>query len=199
MIQGKPDDKEISLWACLHDGELEALTHDGLSQTVTLTWDVSFLWKFHNLPTETRFVIRLNEVRELLVLSFLPWPGWKEPSRDLPWSKQEEIRQGFVSKSAYISADWPTFLEGIKRIEYGCSSATLSTAASGQKFLSLGLMDYNGGGYPALRLLCSEVVIALNSGQELSFDEFLAMGAAYWDDFAERSRKLKSVSEAPKG
>lgn len=182
--------EETSFWECLHDGKMKAMQHNALSRVATLTWDVPYLWEFHGLHANTRFIIQLDEVTEMQVLNFLPWPGSQDFPIGLSRTEQEIIRRGYQKKSVYTSGDWSSFVESVKASEYECSNASLTTISEGSLIFSCNLSDSVNYKYPTIRFIFSNMHIALSSGRDLTPVAFLAMGAAYWNDFAERSAKL---------
>ena len=185
---------ETSLWECLHDGSLKAFRHDAMSRIATLTWDVPYLWSFHSLPRQTRFEMSLEGTTEMQVLDYQPWPGATSPLIGVSWKEQEVIRKADAQNAFYTSGDWRRFSDGIATAEYEASNASIAHSVTGDVTLSLDLAGQVTSEYPTVQVNFKRLRIALSTGQELTLEQFLAMGAAYWNDFAERSAASRTTS-----
>ena len=175
----------------MHDGNLEALTHNSLSRTIVLTWDVPYLRAFHQLSEQTRFGIELHGVQEMQVLEFQPWPGSTDMPRELSWDEQQAKRQADAKKATYTSRDWQTFVGCMVKNKFECSDASLDEITTGASTLSLDLADYTLNDYPTVRFVFETSRFVITPNISLSLVDFVAMGEAYWNDFAARSEELK--------
>ena len=198
-MEGKTTNDQTSLWECLHDGDLKAIELDALSRVAMLSWDVPYLWTFHALPIESRFEFNLEEVREAQVLEFQPWPGATRLPVGPPWSEQEVIRRTYYEKAVYTSWDWHTFVQSVSTSDYECSNAHLTRDSKGKVRLSLDLSNSAANEYPTVCFAFTNMRVTLTPDRELTMEQFLAMGAAYWNDFAERSSILRDNAESSKG
>ena len=185
--------QEVSLWDCLHDGSFESLISDPLARTVTIVVDVPYIWEFHGLPNETRFRFVLEGVRLVEALEFAAWPGEFIIPTGLSWDESERLRRANFSKGRLESTDWQTLAVKLEYTEgYEISDSTLSAHTSGIITLQLDLMDYSNEEYPELRITAERLRIFINEERELSLEEFLALGEAYWKDFAERGARIRA-------
>lgn len=96
-----------------------------------------------------------------------------------------------LRKAVYTSSDWNTFSQSVCTSDYECSNDYLSTDLKGKATLSLDLSNSDANYYPTVRFTFTNIRIMLTLGQEVTMDQFLAMGAAYWNDFAERAAHTK--------
>jgi hypothetical protein len=141
MPDGVYKTEELSLWECLHDGEIKQVRSDLMARTLTVVVNSSFHWGFHNLPEETRFELVGENVRVAEVFSFEAWEGARNPPQDAPWEEAEKQRKEDSEKGRLISIDWKRFTSQIETDE-DCLilSASLETS-SAKNVLSLGVMS----------------------------------------------------------
>ena len=175
--------EEESLWECLHDGTLENLTSDLIERAVTLVVDVPYIWEFHKLSDDTRFRITLEGVRLVQALTYTPWPGDFILPPNLKWEDQETLRKQNYAKGRMESADWNTASAKFDAKQYGISDANLLPSDDQMITIELDLTDYHSD-YLQVRLRAERVRFFVNPHRELSLQEFLALGEAYWEDFA---------------
>jgi hypothetical protein len=180
--------EEVSLWDCLHDGGLESLTSDTLARSVTIRVDVPYIWDFHSMPSESRFRLVLEGVRLVEALQFASWPGEFIIPEGISWDESEKLRREYFSKGRLESIDWQTVAVKLEHTEeHEISNATLNASTTDSVTLQLDLMDDTHEEYPELRIAAEKLRIFINEDRELSLEEFLALGEAYWTAFAERS------------
>ena len=178
---------EVSLWDCLHDGSLQSLTSDKLARSVTVVIDVPYLWSFHSLPQETKFRLVLDGVREVEILQFKPWPGDFVIPEGLPWPESQKLRQDNYLKGRLESGDWQTLAAKLENTErYEISNAAVTVRDGGTALLTFQLMDDDGTDFPEVRITAKRLRFFLGEGQELSLQDFLRFGEAYWQAFAQR-------------
>jgi hypothetical protein len=180
-------DEEVSLWECLHDGSLESLSSDALDRSMILVVDVPYLWSFHSLPDTARFRLVLEGVSEVEALRFVPWPGDLVIPEGSSWKDSEAIRAAYFEKGRLESIEWPDVAGRLlKTDEYEISQATLAFRGI-DSMLTLHLLNDDRSDFPEIRITAGRVRFFLGSERELSRQEFLELGEAYWRAFAERS------------
>jgi hypothetical protein len=175
-----------SLWDCLHDGSVVSFDSNLMARTLTIAVDSPYHWEFHELPAETRFRIIGENVRIAEAFDFEPWLGAVDPPRETPWEEAQSQRMSDYKKGRLISTDWNAFVADIVTDEdYEIMNAELT---NGQPLavLELGIMSYPDSRYRTVRIQAEGFRFHVGE-RELSLDEFLEFGEAYWKHFAQRS------------
>ncbi|MGD0347750.1 MAG: hypothetical protein ABSA85_13395 [Terracidiphilus sp.] len=176
---------ELSLWSTLHDGDLIAIESDLLARTLTLRFDVGYVRSYRKLIDETRFVVAVGGVQSVRALSSTPWPGGCQIPDGTPCEQQQTIVAEYQSKWREESLSWAEFERLIsKGLEV--SSATLGQGLGGV-VLRMGLL-VGGGSYVETYIRGEDVAFSIGERQ-LTAEEFVELGEAYWEAFASRSGK----------
>ena len=194
MPDGVYKTEELSLWECLHDGEIKQVRSDLMARTLTVAVNSSFHWEFHNLPEETRFELVGENVRVAEVFSFEVWAGAGNPPQDAPWEEAEKQRKEDSEKGRLISTDWKHFTSQIETNE-DCLilSASLETS-SAKNVHSLGVMSYPNSDWRDVRIH-AECFRFFVGARELSVQAFQEFGSKYWEDWSSKSRTQESPTE----
>jgi hypothetical protein len=193
----------LSLWECLHDGSIVSFASDLMSRTLTVTVDSPYHWEFHNLPADTRFQIVGENVRIAEAFDFEPWLGAIEPPRETPWEETQAQRQENYEKGRLISTDWNVFVADVETDEdYEIMNAELSMDQP-LAVLELGIMSYPNSNYRTIKIHAKRFEFHVGERQ-LSIEDFLQFGAAYWQNFGGKSRAASvdtelSVAAKPEG
>ncbi|MGB0082921.1 MAG: hypothetical protein WBP90_15455 [Terracidiphilus sp.] len=176
---------ELSLWDTLHDGDLIAIESDLLARTLTLRFDVGYVRNFHKLGDETRFVLVISGVQSVRALTSVPWPGDCQIPDGTPYEQQQALIAEYQSKWREESLSWTEFERLIdKGLEV--SSATLGQGPSGVA-LQLGLL-VGGDAYVETYIRGESIAFSILERQ-LTPEEFVKLGEAYWEAFASKSGK----------
>jgi hypothetical protein len=160
--------EELSLWDSLHDAHLIRAHVDPLERTLQLEFDIRHVRKFHHLPEDTRFMLRFNGVSSVRVNSS---------------TASFDVSIGFLEFAEKVEGEngrTETFEADILRAP-GSVAARL-------------FLHVNDEFYPELIVRAECLAISLSSGKELTLEEFLQLGEAFWEDFAERGRKLRETA-----
>ena len=173
---------ELSLWDTLHDGDLIAIKSDLMTQTLTLTFDVGYVRKFHKLPEATRFEVLVGGVQSVRSASSVPWPGGCFIPPETPNEEQNRIIAEYHSKWREDSLSWADFERLIDK-GFEVSNASLAYGASG---VALRLVLLVGNDSCVEAFIRGETVSFLIGEQQLTPEEFIALGEAYWAAFASR-------------
>lgn len=186
------ESKEISLWECLHDGSLDEVSSDLMARSLTLVVDVPYHWEFYQLPSDTRFRIVLEGTRTVEALRFEPWPGQRDIPRTTPWEEAEKQRQFDYSMGRLESTDWSEFVSQVQAEEgYEILHAALKIESQSALLLRLEVLSYPNSTFRELCLQAERLRVFVGPERELSLEEFLKFGNAYWEEFSARAAKLK--------
>jgi len=185
----------ISLWECLHDGSIASIDSDFMARTLTIVIDSPYHWEFHKLSPDTRFTIVGDNVRIAEAFNFEPWLGAIEPTRETPWEEAQARRQSDYEMGLLVSTDWSAFVRDVKTDEdYEVMNAELG---NGPQFaiLELGIMSYPNSNYRTVRVHAEHFRFRVGE-RGLSLEEFQEFGAAYWNNFAQKSTAQSVETES---
>ncbi len=173
---------EFSLWSTLHDGDLTAIESDLMARTLSLRFDVGYVRDFHNLSVDTRFVIVVGGVKSVRSFSSVPWPGGCSIPAGIPAGQQQALVADYQSKWREESLSWADF-ERLTENGLELSSAVL-TQGSESIALRLGLLV--GGDSYAEALIRGEGITFSIGERQVTPQEFVELGEAYWEAFANK-------------
>ena len=173
---------EFSLWSTLHDGDLTAIESDLMARTLLLRFDVGYVRDFHNLSEDTRFVIVVSEVQSVRSFCGVPWPGGCAIPAGTPYEQQQALVAAYQSKWREESLSWADF-ERLIGNDLEVSSATLGQGSNGVA-LRLGLLV--GGDSYAEAFVRGEKITFSIGERQLTPQEFVELGEAYWEAFANK-------------
>jgi hypothetical protein len=157
-----------------------------LARTVTILVDVPYIWKFHQMPSESRFHLVMEGVRMIEAFQFAAWPGELVIPEGLSWEESQKLRHEHYKKGRLESIDWQILAQKLEHTEqYEISNAELTDSNAGTVMLKLQLTDYSED-FPEIRITAEKFRTFINAECELTLEEFLALGEAYWKAFAER-------------
>lgn len=175
---------EFSLWSTLHDGDLTAIESDLMARTLLLRFDVGYVRDFHNFSEDTPFVILVIGVQSVRSFSGVPWPGDCAIPAGTPYEQQQALVAEYQSKWREESLSWADF-ERLIGNGMEVSSATLVQGSNGVA-LRLGLMI--GGDSFAEAFVRGEDITFSIGERQLTLQEFVELGEAYWEAFANKSQ-----------
>ena len=153
----------VSLWDCLHDAKLACVRVNDAERSLRLEFDVRHIRKFHSLPEHTRFWLQFSGLESVRVIAN---GSWFETSVAIAeFTQKVDAENGFTD----------TFEADLLRV---------SDSVALRLFLHV-----NDDFYPELFVRAKRLIVTKNSGEAMSVEDFLRLGEAYWNDFAERSRQ----------
>lgn len=156
---------ELSLWDCLHDARLNSVRFDRHEKELQLEFDVRHIRKFHHLSDNARFLLRFFGVTSVRVTG-------------ADSSIETSIAPGeFLERLEAENGRTDTFEADLIQVP-------------GSVALRL-FLHVNDEFYPEFIVRAESLSISLSTGGALTLEEFLQLGEAYWEDFAERARKLR--------
>jgi hypothetical protein len=173
----------LSLWDAVHDGDLLSIESDLLARTVTLRFDVGYVRDFHHQSEQTRFVIVVDGVRSVRSFRSVPWPGGCSIPQGMPNTQQETLIAEYHRKWREESQSWSDF-EALVSDGLEVSNATLGRG-SDVVALQLGLLVANDSYVEAY--IRGEGITFYIGERQVTPEEFVAFGEAYWDAFAKKA------------
>lgn len=175
----------LSLWCTLHDGDLLEIHSDPLARTVTLRFDVGYLRVFHQLPEDTQLIIVVIGVRSVRAVRSVPWPGQFSVPEGSTREQESMLIAEYHTKWREESLSWGEF-EQLTTGGLAVSNAILALSAASVA-LKLGVMVADTSYSEAQ--LCGEGISFYVGDRQLTPEEFVAMGEAYWEAFEKRKSK----------
>ena len=179
--------EEVSLWECLHDGELITCKSDVLDRVVSLEFSVKHL--LNGNDKSTTFFVHLDEVTSVRAIAHFRWPGNFEEPANISREELELLVKDYQDKWREESLSWHEFesalaTDPLQIVDAGfVSSNDLTTLRlggflNGEKFDDIYIDVFlRGNRLWALR----------GDGQDCSLQGFIDLGMKYWKDFGEQS------------
>lgn len=180
------DAVETSLWTTLHDGKLIAVESDLFARTLTLRFKVDYVNEFHKLPEDTRFVIVISSVKSVRSFCWAPWPGEFSIPAGTPYEEQRSMVDEYQSKGREESLRWADF-ERMVQDDLEVSHAVLAQRDDGVA-LRMELLIC-GDSYVEAIVRGEKIRFSIEH-RELTPEEFVGLGDAYWEAFARRRKVL---------
>ena len=191
-----------SLWEGLHEAQIISIESNLLERTVTLHVEIENLRIFHQWPLDMRFVFRLDGAQSARVVKYSIWPG---PFAVPPGGSKEEQQRlvaEYQAKWREESLSWSD-LEKAVTAEHkqviDIADAALATEKDGAVALRIaGLLNYTA--YHELFLRGEKLTISRTDAGEVSIEELLKLGEAYWDRLEQHEKEdLETAGRGEKG
>lgn len=181
--------REISLWDCLHDGELISCASNLLERFVTLEIEVDHLIK--DKQNLTTFLLRLEDVASVRAVGHFRWPGKFEEPENASGADREALLKDYYAKWRSESLSWPEFEAALATDPLRISDACY---VSGNDETTLRLGGFMDGDkfddiYFDVFLSGKSLSASCRDGREFSFENLIALGGEYWEAFAARRRE----------
>ncbi|MFZ0805580.1 MAG: hypothetical protein WAN03_05335 [Candidatus Sulfotelmatobacter sp.] len=176
----------FSLWDTLHDGDLLAIESDLLVRTLRLRFDVDYVRDFHHLPEGTQFVIVVEDVRSVRSVRSVPWPGGCSIPPSTPREQESALIADYHRKWRQESLSWSDFekLTG-EPLGLEVSNADLGRGTDAVA-LRLGLLAARDSYVEAY--VRGERIAFYVGDRQVTPEEFVAFGEAYWNAFANKAK-----------
>ena len=180
-----------SLWEGLHEAQIISIQSNLLERTVTLQVEIENLRIFHQWPLDMHFVFRLEGVQSARVVKYSIWPGPFAVPPGVPKEEQERLVAEYQAKWREESLSWSD-LERAVTAEHkqviDISDATLATEKDEVVALRIsGLLNYTA--YHEIFLRAEKLTISRTDAGEVSVEELLKLGEAYWDALEQHEKE----------
>lgn len=175
----------LSLWDSLHDGDLLEIHSDLLARRVTLRFDVGHIRDFHKLPEDTRLIAVITGVQSVRAVRNVPWPGQFSVPEGSTREQESMLIAEYQAKWREESLSWEKF-EQLTSDGLEVSNAILARG-SASVALRLGVMAADRWYLEAF--LRGDGITFYAGEHQLTPEEFVAMGEAYWEAFAKRKSR----------
>ena len=181
----------MSLWEGLHEAQIISIQSRLLERTVALHVEIENLRIFHQWPLDMRFVFRLDGVQSARALKYSIWPGTFAVPPGASKEEQERLVAEYQAKWREESANWSE-LEKALTAEHkqviDIVDAGLATEKGGAVALRIsGLLNYTA--YHEIFLRAEKLTISRTDAGEVSIEELLKLGAAYWDALEQHEKE----------
>jgi uncharacterized protein YbdZ (MbtH family) len=188
-----------SLWEGLHEAQIISIQSNLLERTVTLHVEIENLRIFHQWPLDMHFVFRLEGVQSARAVKYSIWPGTFAVPSGASKEEQERLVAEYQAKWREESANWND-LEKAVTAEHkqviDVVDARLATEKGGSVALRIsGLLNYTA--YHEVFLRAEKLTISRTDAGEVSVEELLKLGAAYW--YALEQHEKEDVETAGRG
>ena len=185
-----------SLWEGLHEAQIISIESNLLERTVTLHVEIENLRIFHQWPLEMRFVFRLDGVQSARVVKYSIWPGPFAVPPGVSKEEQERLVAEYQAKWREESLSWSD-LEKAVTAEHqqviDIADAALAAEKDGAVALRIGgLLNYTA--YHEIFLRALKLTILRTDAGEVSVEELLKLGAAYWDALEQHEKEDRETA-----
>jgi len=191
-----------SLWEGLHEAQIISIESNLLERTVTLHVEIENLRIFHQWPLDMRFVFRMDGAQSARVVKYSIWPGPFAVPPGVSKEEQQRLVAEYQAKWREESLSWSD-LEKAVTAEHkqviDIADAALATEKDGAVALRIaGLLNYTA--YHELFLRGEKLTISRTDAGELSIEELLKLGEAYWDRLEQHEKEdLETAGRGEKG
>jgi uncharacterized protein YbdZ (MbtH family) len=180
-----------SLWEGLHEAQIISIQSHLLERTVTLHVEIENLRIFHQWPLDMHFVFRLEGVQSARAVKYSIWPGTFAVPSGVSKEEQERLVVEYQAKWREESANWSD-LEKALTAEHkqviDIVGASLAAEKDGSVALRIsGLLNYTA--YHEVFLRAEKLTISRTDAGEVSVEELLKLGAAYWDALEQHEKE----------
>jgi uncharacterized protein YbdZ (MbtH family) len=180
-----------SLWDGLHEAQIISIQSNLLERSVTLHVEIENLRIFHQWPLDMQFVFRLDGVQSARVMKYSIWPGTFAVPPGVSMEEQERMVAEYQAKWREESLSW-TDLEKAVTTEHkqviDIADATLATGKDGAVALrTSGLLNYTA--HHEIFLCAEKLTISRTDAGEVSIEELLKLGKAYWDALEQHEKE----------
>lgn len=180
-----------SLWEGLHKAQIISIQSHLLERTVTLHVEIENLRIFHQWPLDMHFVFRLDGVQSARAVKYSIWPGTFAVPPGVSKEEQERLVAEYQAKWREESANWSD-LEKAVTAEHkqviDIVDASLATEKDGSVALRIsGLLNY--AAHHEVFLRAEKLTISRTDAGEVSIEELLKLGKAYWDALEQHEKE----------
>jgi hypothetical protein len=180
-----------SLWEGLHEAQIISIQSNLLERTVTLQVEIENLRIFHQWPLDMHFVFRLEGVQSARVVKYSIWPGPFAVPPGVPKEEQERLVAEYQAKWREESLSWSELQEAVtaehKQV-IDIADAGLATEKGAAVALRIsGLLNYTA--YHEIFLRAEKLTISRTDAGEVSVEELLKLGEAYWDALEQHEKE----------
>jgi len=136
-------------------------------------------------------------VSEVVAFNYAPWPADLCIPEGTSWEDSVKLREEFYAKGRLESADWNTVTAKLQDSgKYEISHAFISIRVAGSQTLNFQVLHEDRTDWFELRVTAASTRFLIAPDRELSLEQFLVLGEAYWRAFSERRSKLASEASA---
>lgn len=182
--------RAVSLWDSLHDAEVVSIRSDLLARTMSISCEIEHLREFYKCEQGLKFDLHLEGVQSARVLGYSIWPGGCSIPNGLSVEEQRKIVAEYQAKWREESASWSEFESRITRDNeqvFDVSDAAITASPEGPVALKIG-GHINHATYHEVYLRFETLKIMGSDGKQLTLEEFLRLGEAYWAAHSTRGK-----------
>jgi len=179
------------LWDGVHEAQIISIQSNLLDRSVTLHVEIENLRVFYQWPLDMQFIFRLDGVQSARAMTYSIWPGPFAVPPGVSKEEQERLVAEYQAKWREESLSWSD-LEKAVTAEHkqviDIADAALATEKDGAVALRIaGLLNYTA--YHELFLRGEKLTISRTDAGELSIEELLKLGEAYWDALEQHEKE----------
>jgi hypothetical protein len=179
------------LWDGVHEAQIISIQSNLLERSVTLHMEIENLRVFYQWPLDMQFIFRLDGVQSARAVTYSIWPGPFAVPPGVSKEEQERLVGEYQAKWREESVSWSDLekeLTAEHKQVIDIVDATLATEKGGAVALRIsGLLNYTA--YHEIFLRAGKLTISRTDAGEVSIEELLKLGAAYWDAMEQQEKE----------
>lgn len=181
--------EEVSLWACLHDGELISSESNLSERFVELEFSVKHLLEEQEREEKIRFLMKVADVTSVRAIGhFRPIDKYEEPL-NISVGERAQLTKEYYAKWREESLGWSEFESALATDPLGITDAAfvsnndettlrLGGFLDGEKFDDIFFDVFIRG---------RRISATRSDGRDFSLDAFIKLGTDYWNHFGNRN------------
>lgn len=185
-----PNIEPTSLWESVHDGGLQSIQSDAMGRTLTLRFDVPYIRSFHGLADDVVFAFHLEGVQSVRAMRSTVWPGDFPLPSAFDWEQYQKKMSDYRKLWRQESESWATFESLANSDEDAELTEGDVVSADGIVTLRLGVQMGSGEWYEVF-VRAEKLNLSRSDKGEATLNQFLSLGHAYWEAFANRRTDLQ--------
>jgi hypothetical protein len=184
-----PRADRLSLWDCLHDAELRSISSNLLDRGLSVNFSSFYITKFHGLPPELEFTLRLDGVQSARAFHWQLWPGGCSVPEGVSRDEEKRLVAEYRTKWREDSCSWPEVELRLSREKHApdVMDASFASGENNEIAIHLGVM-LTDGEYFNLFVRAERLSVSRSDGESIDLEGFIKLGEAYWEANAARRK-----------
>lgn len=183
------DVEEISLWNCLHDGELISCKSNLLERFVMLEFQVEHL--LEDDEENTSFLLKLEDVTSVRAIGHYRPIEKFNPTENISNEEREKLLKEYWAKWREESLSWSEFEAALATDPLQISDASYVSENNETTLKLGGFLDGEKFDdiYFDVFLRGKTLSASLSNGENFSLDKLIELGRSYWESFGNKNKK----------
>lgn len=183
-----------SLWDCLHDAEIRDIQSNLLDRNLTIRFRSFYISSFHSFAPDLEFVFQLAGVQSARALRWELWPGGCTLPEGISREEENRLVSEYRAKWREESISWPEVESRLRKEKDPPDVIDASIATAENETVALHFsVQLASGEYYDLFIRAAQLTVSRNDAVPINLNGFIALGEAYWKDYASRRKSPSSA------